>query len=204
MSDDTSTPTIPIYTIGYGARSIDEFLAALHRYDIAYLLDLRSAPYSRYKPEFSKDALAARLRAEGVHYLFVGDALGGQPADRACYVDDKVVYDRVCEKAFYREGIERVRRAFAQQLRIALMCSEGKPSTCHRAKLIGVTLEEMGVPVAHIDESGELRSQAEVISALTEGQLNLFGEPEFRSRKRYHGKRDGRDTPFAEEDFDDD
>lgn len=200
MSTDTSIPATPIYTVGYGARSIDEFVEVLRRYDIAYLLDLRSAPYSRYKPEFSKDSLSARLRADGIRYLYVGDALGGQPADRDCYEDDKVVYDRVREKAFYKEGIERVRRAFSQQLRVALMCSEGKPAACHRVKLIGVTLEEWGVPVMHIDENGELRSQAEVIGELTEGQLNLFGEPEFRSRKRY---RNGREKSVGREDFDD-
>ena len=39
---------IAIYTIGYGARDIDAFIAALRRYNIAYLIDVRSQPYSRY------------------------------------------------------------------------------------------------------------------------------------------------------------
>jgi hypothetical protein len=113
-------------------------------------------------------------------------------------VDDKVVYDRVREKVLLQGGNRpRVRRALHNSS-VALMCSEGKPVHLPPAKLIGVTLEEMGVPVAHIDESGDLRSQAEVMSALTEGQLNLFGEPEFRSRKRYR-QRDP--LPFAEGGF---
>ena len=32
------------------------------------------------------------------------------------------------------------------------MCSEGKPEMCHRSKLIGATLDELGIPVLHIDE----------------------------------------------------
>ena len=71
--------TIPIYTIGYGSRSIEEFVEVLQRFDIAYLVDVRSAPYSRYKPEFSKAELAAELQRFGIRYLFMGDTLGGQP-----------------------------------------------------------------------------------------------------------------------------
>ena len=52
---------VPIYTIGYGDRSLEEFIAALHANAIAYLLDVRTAPYSRFKPEFSKEALALSL-----------------------------------------------------------------------------------------------------------------------------------------------
>lgn len=195
--DTPSSPTgtaVPIYTIGYGSRSMEAFLAVLRGHQIAYVIDIRSMPYSRFKPEFSKDALEAHLHGEGIRYLYMGDALGGQPTDRDCYVDDKVVYDRVRGKAFFREGIDRVRRAFQQQVRVALMCSEGKPSECHRTKLIGLTLAEQGIPVAHIDEHDALRSQADVVGELTEGQLTLFGEPEFRSRKRYRPKGERGDT----------
>ncbi|MCB0160946.1 MAG: hypothetical protein KDD83_22590, partial [Caldilineaceae bacterium] len=66
-----------------------------------------------------------------------------------------------------------------------LMCSEGKPETCHRSKLIGKTLDEEGIPVAHIDETDTLRTQAEIIFRLTDGQLSLFGGHDFTSRKRY-------------------
>lgn len=182
--------SIPIYTIGYGARTLDEFIAALRAYDIAFVIDIRSAPYSRYKPEFGKDALAAHLAAAGIRYLYLGDLLGGRPADRDCYVADQVIYDRVAAKPFYRAGIERIRRAFEQQARVVLMCSEGRPAECHRTKLIGATLAEQGIPVAHIDEHDALCTQADVVSDLTEGQLSLFGEPEFRSRKRYRAEPD--------------
>ena len=39
--------------------------------------------------------------------------------------------------------------------------------------------------MAHIDEHDQLRSQDEVIQRLTGGQLSLFGDLEFTSRKRY-------------------
>ena len=180
----------PIYTIGYGARSLDEFLALLDANRIEYLIDVRTAPYSRYKPEFSKEALEASLKAHGFRYLYLGDSLGGRPDDPTCYVDGKVDYGRVGERPFYQGGIARLQGAFAQGRRVVLMCSEGRPEECHRSKLIGATLAGLGIPVAHIDENGELCTQAQVQERLDGPQLGLFDEPLRTSRKRYAaGKR---------------
>ena len=177
--------TVPIYTIGYGARDLPALLAVLKQHAIAYLIDVRTAPYSRFKPEFSKEALAKALAAQGIRYVFVGDSLGGRPDDPACYVDGRVDYDRVREQPFFQRGIERVQAAHAQQLRVVLMCSEGKPEQCHRTKLIGETLVALGIPVVHIDEADRLITHDEAILRLTDGQLNLFGQESFASRKRY-------------------
>lgn len=178
-------PLVPIYTIGYGARTMDDFLRVLKTHDITYLIDVRSAPYSRYKPEFSKDALEGHLREAGIRYVYLGDRLGGQPDDPTCYADGKVVYDEVKQRPFFQEGLARVEAAFRRRLRVALMCSEGKPQQCHRSKLIGQALTERGIPVNHIDEHDALISQDDVIAELTDGQLSLFGDLDFTSRKRY-------------------
>ena len=181
----TNAAPPPVFTIGYGARAVEELIAVLHEHRIDFLVDVRTAPYSRFKPEFSKDALERELKAHGIHYVYLGDALGGRPADPGCYVDDKVDYERVKGKDFYLAGIERVRTAWQRGVRFVLMCSEGKPEQCHRSKLIGESLAGLGIPVAHIDEHDHLRSQDEVIQRLTGGQLSLFGDHEFTSRKRY-------------------
>ncbi len=180
----THHPPIPVYTIGYGNRSIEQLIAILQEYEIAYLVDVRSAPYSRYKPEFSKDALAGELQRHRISYVFMGDTLGGRPEDKDCYVNGRVAYEKVESTAGYRRGIQRILTAFAQQRRVALMCSEGKPENCHRSKLIGVTLEEQKVPVIHIDENDDQRSQTEVLDRLTAGQQSLFDRT-FHSRKQY-------------------
>ena len=177
--------SIPIYTIGYGSRPVGAFVEVLQLHQIAYLIDVRSTPYSRYKPEFSKDTLAAALHRHGIHYVFMGDTLGGHPDDETCYVNGKIDYEQVKTTADYRRGIERLRNAFAQQRRVVLMCSEGKPEQCHRSKLIGATLTTADILVHHIDENDELQTQETIIERLTGGQLPLFGEETFHSRKRY-------------------
>jgi uncharacterized protein (DUF488 family) len=178
---------IPVYTIGYGARTIEAFVETLRVYGIAYLLDVRSKPYSRYKPEFSKNELAAHLETAGIRYVFMGDTLGGQPDDPACYTDGKVDYEKVAQTAVYQQGIERVQKAYRQQLPIALMCSEGKPEQCHRSKLIGKTLVALDVEMVHIDENGQTISQEEALLRLNKWQPSLFGADfqQYTSRKRY-------------------
>ena len=173
-----SAPT-PIYTIGYGSRSIEELIELLHAHKIAYLIDVRSAPYSRYKPEFSKAPLANTLEQHGIRYVFMGDTLGGRPDDETCYVNRKVDYEKVKVTASYRGGIQRLRTAFSQQQSIVLMGSEGKPEACYRCKLIGATLTSENIAVLHIDENGEQVTQAEVVEQLTGGQLSMFGEGTF-------------------------
>ena len=162
-----------------------EFIEVLHQHEIVYLIDVRSAPYSRYKPEFSKAALAKELAQQGIRYVFMGDTLGGRPDDETCYVNGKLDYEKVKEREYYQYGIERLHTAFSQQQPVALMCSEGKPEECHRCKLIGATLTTQDIPVIHIDENNEPVTQEQAIERLTGGQLSMFGEETFHSRKKY-------------------
>lgn len=188
MPDESAQQVVPIFTIGYGAREMPAFIETLQAHQIAYLLDVRSRPYSRYKPEFSKPALESHLREAGIRYVFMGDTLGGQPEDRECYGDDgKVDYKKVRQTAFFSHGIERLQDAWSQGLRVVLMCSEGKPEHCHRSMLIGAALQDMEIDVAHIDDVGLLVSQQEVMNRSRSGQMSLFPDEPARltSRKRY-------------------
>jgi uncharacterized protein (DUF488 family) len=185
---------IPIYTIGYGGRSIEQFLELLHRYEIEFLIDVRSQPYSRVNPQFSKDTLEKNLRQHRIRYIFMGDTLGGRPKDDSCYVDGRVDYSKVREKAFYHRGINRIHAAWEKQIRVALMCAEVKPQECHRSKLIGNTLRDQKIEVAHIDEMGELKMQDEVNTLLLDNNMTLFDDQQLSivlnekinySRKKY-------------------
>lgn len=181
MRDPVTDPVtdqgrIPIYTIGYGSRSLDEFIETLQRHEIAFLIDVRTTPYSRHKPEFTKDALSDALGERGIRYVFMGDTLGGRPEDEALRTGGKPDYEKMAASAAFARGVGRIENAFEQQQRVALMCSEGKPEMCHRSLLIGATLDERRIPVAHIDERGSLLSHADVIGRLHPGQPDLFDD----------------------------
>jgi len=180
---------IPIYTIGYGNRSIEEFIDLLQKYHIQYLADIRSRPYSKFNPVFSQAALEKRLKRHSITYMFMGDILGGRPDDRSCYVNDKVEYAIVREKPFFQQGIARIHIAWEKQLPVVLMCSELKPEECHRRKLVASVLVEQNIPVAHIDEEGNVKTQDEVLQIITGNQPSLFPDIPHKkvgsSRKKY-------------------
>lgn len=178
----------PLFTIGYGNRSLEQLIAVLHANHVVQLIDVRTAPYSRFKPEFSRDALQAALHRHGIDYLFMGDTLGGQPDSQDCYTEGKADYDKIRSQEFYQIGIEHLRNVLRSTRRFALMCSEARPEQCHRSKLIGETLHALGIPICHIDEDNQPRSHTEIIDRLTGGQLNLFDTPSFTSRKRFPSK----------------
>lgn len=184
-----------IFSIGYAGRSLDDFLQLLHKHRVEFLIDVRSAPYSKVHPEFSQSSLRTALKMSNIAYVFMGKELGGRPEDMTCYTPDgKIDYEKVKTKEFYQQGIERLITASTSEHSVALMCSELKPQECHRAKLIGETLSALNIPVQHIDEAGNLKDQQAVIDAILDkpyrgGQISMFDEPAsvrvFTSRKSY-------------------
>lgn len=186
MSSDAPS----ILTFGYGRRTLDDCLALLRRHDIGYVVNVRSTPWSRFKPEFSRDALDAMLRRGGLTYIFMGAELGGRPEDPTCYdADGHVNYTTCRRRPQFIRGIRRLVRASTDGHRVAVMCSEGRPEDCHRTKLVAEALCQHGVDVRHLDECDELRSHEEILDRLRTGQLDLLGgayeHTMTRSRKRY-------------------
>jgi uncharacterized protein (DUF488 family) len=144
-----------------------EFVAALSSAGVTHLVDVRTAPYSRFKAEFSREPLAAALSAEGIRYVFMGRELGGQPGGKPDYAQMRLA-------PAFLEGIARLEAGREAGHRIALMCAEAKPQSCHRTKLVAEELVVRGVPVWHIDEHGHLRRHAEIMRLVTGGQEALF------------------------------
>ena len=173
-----------IYTIGHGSRTTDDLLDRLRQVDVQFLIDVRSVPYSRYQPEFSKEPLQQLLAQHGLKYVFMGDDLGGRPKDPDCYINGKVDYHKCQTKDFFRRGIGWIRRVYEQGFRVCLLCSEGKPWQCHRSKLIGAALHDEGIEVLHLLPDGGNITQNEAIQELTGGQSDLFGQ-HFVSHKTY-------------------
>lgn len=181
-----------IYSIGYGSRTIEEFIELLKLYGISYLIDVRSSPYSKFNQKFNRPELDLCLKRVGIRYVFMGDELGGRPEDLSCYNSDgKVDYNTIKTKEFYKEGIFRIKTAYNKDIPVALMCSEGNPAHCHRSKLIGMTLLEdvdEKIILSHIDECGKVKDQADVMNEVNKGKspFDLFDDSHIStSRKSY-------------------
>ena len=175
----------PIYTIGQGGRSLEEFIRLLQKNGIRFLIDVRTSPYSRFKPEFNREFFDRELKEHQIRYIYMGDTLGGKPSDPAMMIDGKFDYARMATTEAFRSGMSRLVKAYEVGVAVAVMCSEGKPEECHRSKLIGESLRGLDIPAIHIDENGINKSQQEIIDRITGGQLDLFGDS-FTSRKKYN------------------
>jgi uncharacterized protein (DUF488 family) len=158
---------LTVYTIGHSKHTLDEFAGLLKQHGVTALADVRSAPFSRFNPQFNKDVLARELKARGIKYVFLGRELGARSDDRSCYENGRVQYARLARTELFRQGIERVRRG-AGEHRIALMCAEKEPLECHRTLLVARALDEQGVEVMHILGDGRLESHREAMERLLE------------------------------------
>jgi len=144
-----------IHTIGHSDHTTAAFVDLLRDHGITLVVDVRSQPYSRWASQFNRETLAHDLEDAGIAYLFLGDALGGRPADPALYDPgtDCPDYQRMQRTPTYQAGIERLLE-LSQTERVALMCGEGDHRQCHRHLLVTQTLLERGVRVLHIQPDG--------------------------------------------------
>ncbi len=174
-----------LYSIGHGNKDIDEFINELISFNIAYLVDIRSNPYSKWNPSFNQTPLEIILNRHNIRYVYMGNELGGLPKDSTCYTNGHVDYEKISKKDFFIHGLNRLLVANNKQIRLAIMCSESDPKLCHRSKLIGQELLKKGITLNHIIGISQALSQIEVINTLTKGNgcFNLFGEETFLSRK---------------------
>ena len=139
-----------IFTIGYEATTVGEFLSALQQAGVERVIDVRAVPNSR-RPGFSKTPLRNALAEVGIEYVHLR-ALG-TPAD-----------GRAAARAGRKEELERI---YAGQLELpeaiaesaqlldltrekpsAVLCYERDPSGCHRTLLLDAVAPD--VEVTHL------------------------------------------------------
>ena len=168
-----------VFTVGHSNHEIERFEELLHTYGVAAVADVRSAPYSRFSPQFNKEDLAAWLRDAGIAYVFLGRELGGRSDDPSDYENGRVRYDRLAAKPTFESGIERVLHG-ASEKKIALLCAEKEPLDCHRTLLVARALAERGVHVEHILADGAVESHDQTMDRLLEmtglKQASLFNQ----------------------------
>ena len=144
-----------VFTVGHSNHSLEEFLGLLAKHDVTAVADVRSAPFSRFCPQFNRDPLQAALKERGIRYTFLGRELGGRSDDPAHYRGGRICYELVAQTRRFQDGVERVVDDAARH-RIALTCAEKEPLDCHRTLLVAWELAALGVSVAHVLAGGEL------------------------------------------------
>lgn len=171
----------PVLTIGHSTHTFEEFLVLLRQHDVTAVADVRSAPYSRFNPQFNRDVLAGALDSEGIQYVYLGNELGGRSGGLKCYKDGRIRYERVRKTKSFKNGLVRVVDGAARH-RIALMCVEKEPLDCHRTLMVSLALDEKGVEVAHIHANGHLEPHDGAMDRLLKLR-KLSADDFFRTRE---------------------
>jgi len=138
---------VKIFTIGYEATTMDEFIAALRTAGVERVIDVRAVPLSR-RPGFSKNILAASLKDAGIDYVLLKNLGTPKPGRDAAKKGDVATLEAVYETQL---GLPEAQaeaaqmRALAAEKPSALLCFERNPQHCHRTLLLDAEGEGMEV-----------------------------------------------------------
>lgn len=183
-----------LYTIGHSQHKIDYFVGLLRKYNINFILDVRSTPYSKYAEQFNKEYLKNRLQNAGLKYYFMGTYFGARPDDRNLYCDEGYLdFERVRKSSQFLKGFNSVIKGLEQGNNIALMCTEKDPFDCHRAIMVSRAFDLANIEVNHVLEDGELQSQTKLNERLLNkyypdmAQITLFDYLDMKEESDYLG-----------------
>jgi len=165
---------VRVFTIGHGARPIEELLAALNEAGVETLIDVRRFPGSRRNPQFNEGPLADSLAGAGIAYRH-SEELGGRRSNEPG--EERFSCLRVAAFRSYaaRMGTESWNRALEDALAEpvpCLMCAETLWWRCHR-RLIADLLAARGHEVIDLLKPGNAEPH------------RLFDESEVRAGKLY-------------------
>jgi uncharacterized protein (DUF488 family) len=146
-----------IYTVGHSNHTVTTFLGLLQQHGVTTIADVRSAPYSRFAPQFSSGPLRDSLRNNDIKYASLGRELGARSSDPSCYEDGRVQYERLARTEPFHAGIDRLIHGSHVET-VAILCTEKDPLDCHRTLLVSRSLVEHGLHVDHIIADGSLES----------------------------------------------
>lgn len=150
-----------LYTIGYSCHTIPSFINTLKKYSITAIADVRSEPYSKFKPEFNLKPLRLELESNGITYVFLGEFCGARINAPECYVNGKANYSLIAKHPRFLEGIGRIKNGIKKYI-IAIMCAEKDPINCHRTILVCRSLNISGLSIKHILCDGNIEDHREI------------------------------------------
>jgi uncharacterized protein (DUF488 family) len=136
-----------VFTIGYEATTVGEFVAALRQAGVERIIDVRAIPNSR-RPGFSKTPLSNALAEVGIDYVHLralGTPAEGRAAARAGrHADLERIYAGQLElPEAIAQGAQMV--ALAEEKPSAVLCYERDPAGCHRTLLLDAVASDAEV-----------------------------------------------------------
>jgi uncharacterized protein (DUF488 family) len=148
----SSEPTM-ILTIGHSTRTLAEFIDLLEVYKVTLLVDVRTVPHSRHNPQFNKETLPGNLKPYGIKHIHMPE-IGGlrhpkhDSVNMAWKNSGFRGYADYMQTQEFTDNLLKI-VSLARENRLALMCAEALPWSCHRS-LISDALVVRHIKVEHI------------------------------------------------------
>ena len=168
----------PIFTIGHSTRTIEDFIALLHREDVRHLVDVRRFPVSRRYPHFDSRPLAASLAERGIgyeHAIALGGRRSALPNSRNLgwrntsfrgYADHTATQE-------FKTALDHI-VAVGASTPTVVMCAEAVPWRCHRT-LIADALLARGCVVRHILDATTMTHTLTSFGVIVDGRVEYPG-----------------------------
>ena len=74
-----------LFSIGYATKPLEVFLKQLGHYNIDVIADIRSVPYSSAFHDYAREPLQRILKANELHYVYLGGELRPRSSDPRHY-----------------------------------------------------------------------------------------------------------------------
>ncbi len=172
-----------VYTIGYTAFDLSDFIKVLKQYKISCLIDVRSIPKSSYYKDFDDTNLSILLKNNGILYRNYKQEFGARQENNKFYNDKGYLdFTAFSKSKQFNDGIDKIRKAQKMGYVVCLMCAEKDPINCHRTILIARNLDKQGFCVKHILSNKQSCDQKEIDKRLLDNffpnrdQVSLFNE----------------------------
>ena len=166
-----------MYTIGHSNHSIERLLELLQGHAVNAVADVRSMPFSRHNPQFNRENLQRSIKGAGMEYVFLGKELGARSEDRSCFANGRLQFDLLARGELFQKGLARLRKGMETH-RVALLCAEKDPLTCHRMILVCRNMRRDDVQIRHVLEDGSYEDNTEserrLMRSLGIAENNLF------------------------------
>ena len=146
LKHGVSARTADFYTTGYSWKNIDEFIEMIMAVDVSAVVDIRDAPVSQYKPDFSKDNLRNHLQEHGIAYIHRADfGVPREVRQQAAEAGNRrSIWEWYQGNVIESIGADELLTIANSNGTVAFMCAEIAPGDCHR-HLVHLALERAGL-----------------------------------------------------------
>lgn len=165
-----------LYTIGYsGFYDTADFIAALKKYNIDVLIDVRSMPFSRGFEQYNRNNVEPLLKEKGIYYRNYANEFGARQKERAFYRDGRLDFAVFAASEQFQEGVRKIEKSVRQNYTVCFMCAEKEPIDCHRAILVSKAFYDIGYQIIHIMPGDKTKTQDDLNLELI-NSLNFFDQ----------------------------